>query len=597
MGAFLRLLCAILMLSIAGSRPSAGVRNGSPESDPWWGTQDAKSLKRTIEQARMAGNYTAVAEAARRGYELAMRRNARAAAVRYLIYLGSARMLMFRYRDSHEAYTRARKVAASIGDREDQGAILVNLSSLYLQMSDLNSAVQLADQARQFAQGHPYFEYELQLQLGRLYALTGDRRAEAMFAEEIDAARVHADFRQEARGWDYLGDLRIREGRLEDADRAFSEAFRIRKLAVAAELPYSYARFGSLRLAQKRLDEAARFTDLAIRAGERIESAFPKFFLIHQRGEIRLAQGDRNGSLADFETAVELASRWRTEALPAISTLTSTNIELEKRVYDSLIETAAARGLIAESFQAVEENRAASLRETIALAGEWRKRIPNRYWDVLGELRAEQARLARTGERGSTALERSKAELAELEAEAGLRFFDKKTENFLPQKTLIHFQQGLSRSDLYLSFHLGRTESYVWALTADSATMHRLAPADELRAAVYRFRDSVREGRPEAAQLGEQLYRELFGKLSRLETAKRDWLIAADDALFELPLPALVTDRKDRLRYLVEQHSLRLVPGAKSLAEGQTGPAGGWLGVGDPIYNSADARLNARPRY
>jgi CHAT domain-containing protein len=52
----------------------------------------------------------------------------------------------------------------------------------------------------------------------------------------------------------------------------------------------------------------------------------------------------------------------------------------------------------------------------------------------------------------------------------------------------------------------------------------------------------------------------------------------------------------------VEQHSLRLVPGALSLAREPSrpageSPAGGWLGVGDPIYNSADSRWITKRGY
>jgi CHAT domain-containing protein len=131
--------------------------------------------------------------------------------------------------------------------------------------------------------------------------------------------------------------------------------------------------------------------------------------------------------------------------------------------------------------------------------------------------------------------------------------------------------------------------------------MYPLAPGDQIRAAVAGFRDAVRDGRPESAELGERLYRALFGKLGKEEAGRRDWMIAADDALYEVPFAALVTERKASLKYLIEEHSLRLVPGAWSLAKerlavAESRPAGAWLGVGDPIYNSADPRWSFRRR-
>jgi CHAT domain-containing protein len=403
--------------------------------------------------------------------------------------------------------------------------------------------------------------------------------------EEIDAARTHNDIRQEARGWDYLGDLRLKAGQFERAESDFSEAFRLRKLFFPADLPYSFARIGKLRLAQNRLEESSRFTELAIAAGARIETVFPRFSLIHQRGKIAAARGDFATALSEFESAVELATKWREETLPAIPSLTSVNAALEEDVFDSLIETAALLGQERKALESVERNRAVSLKQTLGLASVWRNRLPTRYWDVLGEFRRASS-------------EKSKAELTEMEAEAGLRNFTKKPENFLTRKLLIDFRQVLSTTDLFLSFHLGKTASYLWAVTAGSLRMYRLGPADEIHASALRFRDAVRDGAEEAEALGEKLYAELFGELRWEESAKRDWIISADDALYEVPLAALVTERKAKLKYLIEEHSLRLVPGAWSLAkdrpaEASSRPAAGWLGVGDPIYNRADARWTA----
>jgi tetratricopeptide (TPR) repeat protein len=600
MGSFLRYLCLILTLLIAGSRPSTGIRNGSRRSDPWWGTQDAKQYRLDIEKYRKAADWGGIEAAAQRAYVAAIQHNARFAAVQYLTGVGGARIALFRYRSALEALTEARRLARSIGDRTDEGAVLGNLSSLYLEMSDLGSAIQYAEDALRIVRTlHPYYEHQVRLQLGKLYALVGDPRAEAMLENGIEAARAAADAREEARGWDLLGDERFRRGRLDAAENAFSTAFWVRKTRYSADLLFSYVRFGSLLLARGRLEEAARFTDIAIQSKERIETAFPGFLLVHQRGQIRLARGNKRGALEDFETAVRLASAWRKETLPAISTLTGTNIELEGRVFDSWIEAAAAAGRIAEAFQAVEENRAASLRQIAGMY--FAKRLPVSYWDALGKFRAEQARLMRTGQPSSPELKRVRTELTGMEAEIGLGIPVNKTENFLAQNSLIHFRQVLSATDLFLSFHLGKTQSYVWAVTAGSLRMYRLAPAGKIRVAIIAFREAVRGGGPDGAQLGGELYAMLFGQLGRDEASKRDWMLSADDALFEAPLAALVVERKGHLKYLVEQHSLRLVPGALSLAGGQTRLVNKgrseWLGVGDPIYNTADARWTRDARW
>jgi CHAT domain-containing protein len=110
--------------------------------------------------------------------------------------------------------------------------------------------------------------------------------------------------------------------------------------------------------------------------------------------------------------------------------------------------------------------------------------------------------------------------------------------------------------------------------------------------------------------MGKRLYAALFGALTVREAAHPAWLLSLDDALFQLPFAALVTEGSGKMKYLVEQHSLQVVPGALSLignltgasrgfrgvADGQTGQksqADWFLGLGDPIYNTADPRWGA----
>jgi CHAT domain-containing protein len=304
--------------------------------------------------------------------------------------------------------------------------------------------------------------------------------------------------------------------------------------------------------------------------------------------------------------------------LPGISTQDASDEALEKNIFDSFIETAASEALrtgssrwARESFQALESNRFASLRESLTQGAASRQKLAPQYWDLLGRLRVEEARNLGLHLSDSTEAKRLTLEVTEMEAKAGLSggvAASNTGENFRSQSSLIHFQEGLGDSDLILSFHLGESESYLWAVGRSTLTLHRLPPAEQLRREVIDFGEAVREGRAGAKQGGEQLYAELFGNLSRQESAKQHWLLSVEDALFELPFSALVTERKGcTVTYLVEDHSLQIVPGV--IAAGQTRPVSkrpfsdrqpwvgqplfrqAWfLGVGDPIYNTADAR-------
>jgi CHAT domain-containing protein len=684
MATITRCLCLFLTLWMAGSKRPAVP--WTVASDPWWGTEEALEIKRSVERLRGARDFAGAEAVDRRGYDLARLRHDDCASFSFLTGIGAARLFEFRYRAALDAFLGARDMAQRCGDPYAAGVSGVNLSSLYLQTWDIDSAVRAAEvgianskNARRSGAKAPNtsFRLPLLLQLGRLHQMLGDDRAAGFFEQAIEEARAQGDIAQEARAWDVLGEERLRlanagrvdlqadepQGSGQDfparnssdlhlAEHHFNQAFRLRLLGDRADLGFSYARLGALKLAQRELDPAGQFTDRALAAEAKGEAGLPRYLLTHQRGEIRLALGDTVGALHDFAAAADQARLWRREVLPAPGSLVAANVELEKRIFQSFTETAAEEGLrtgdarlAAESFRAVELNRAESLRESQALAAVWRGKLPPEYWQNLAELRAEWSKTGHGDGPGGSSSGRSEQlqlELTEMEAQAGLgsltNKFANKFENFHGRTSLIHFQQGLSKSELFLSVYLGDHGCYLWVVTRTTLSMHRLPAAKAIRSAVKRFREAVRrdadpDGRSrgsddQAEQMGSRLYADLFGGLSAWEADHPEWLLSLDDALFQLPFAALVTEvRSSKMKYLVEQHSVQIVPGALSLigyltganrefrgvADGRVGknsqyylqedrrfpPEGtdskpGWfLGVGDPVYNTADPRWTA----
>ena len=170
---------------------------------------------------------------------------------------------------------------------------------------------------------------------------------------------------------------------------------------------------------------------------------------MQQRGRIRLEMGEVSGALADFSSALDAASDWRLEVPLARSSLTATNIALERQIFDAFIEAAGRYAAdrknpiwTAKAFQAVELNRAASLRQSIALAAVWRDRLPAKYWELLGEL-TEKERITKRTRQDAERMQRLRLGITELEAQAGYGFREKKDENFAIRTSLIHFQAGL----------------------------------------------------------------------------------------------------------------------------------------------------------
>jgi CHAT domain-containing protein/tetratricopeptide (TPR) repeat protein len=582
-----RCLCVVLTLWMVSSRPSASILPGAPVFGAWWGTPESKKIAKLADNARRAGDLTAAEAHYRQGYQDALRRHDERAMVGYLNGIAACQLTELHYRAALETLLEAKSHAKAIHDQEALGAIAVNLSSVYLQVRDFEPALHEAEEGRVAAAfvHRPYFLPSLLIQLGHCHDIKHDGEAAALYREGIAAARINRDRPLEALGLDLLGEERLSQGFLDEAEISIEAGMHLRESSAPAELDLSWWRMGELQLLRGNLPEAARFTDLALKAHGRA----PEYRLKHQRGEIRMAMGDRPGALADLRDAVESSSRLRLEKIPESSSLTTANEMFDELVFLSFIEAASQEALrtgsrrwAADAFQAVELNRAASLRESLALADSWHKKVPPEYWET-------RARLEKQSHGADS--RRLHLELAEMEAKAGLGFSSKDSEIFHDQTSLIHFQHGLGSAEVLLSFHLGYRESYLWAVTRSTLQLQTIAAKSVIRTRVLALSDAVRAGRPEAVELGEALYKELFGQLGQEAAAKPSWLLSLEGALFQLPFAALVTERKGgKVNYLVSKHSVQTIPGALLLSK-RPDPGTGWfLGVGDPIYNAADPR-------
>src|SRR5580693_7448724 len=95
-------ICLFLTLWMVGSRQAAAIRTGSLDPDPWWGTKDALEIQRAAQHARQAGDLAQAEQVYQRGLDLARRRHHSGAIIRYLISVGSCRLLNFQYRGALE---------------------------------------------------------------------------------------------------------------------------------------------------------------------------------------------------------------------------------------------------------------------------------------------------------------------------------------------------------------------------------------------------------------------------------------------------------------------------------------------------------------
>ena len=592
-------LCVALVLWLALSRSSTASRTESPDSVQWWRAEEFAQIQKSAESLRKAGDFAGLEKLYVKAVAQARAAKNLRAQTSYLTALGNTNLFLFRYAEAIQAYAQARDLAHASSDWLAEGAVAPGLSSVYLLVGDWPAARESAQAGLETVKRlptPPYYDAQLKLQHARLNP--GGDGTPAEILKAIDATHVQPNVALEAEAWDLLGEERMRRRDFTGAEAALDNAFRLRKLELQRDTRLSYWRLGALRLAQGRLDEAERLTASAIAEIHLEGSAVSSRNLLLQRGLIAQARGNTDAALLYFEAAARSAEHWR-QVVPPLSrsSLAAADTEADRKVFAIFIESAARKGLatgdpkwIRKALLAAERNRAASLRQSAALAEVWRRKLPSKYWQTLAQLRAEETRQVQeqgVGVQENAAVERLHLALTEMEATAGLGYSPNKLENFSSERSLSLFQKGLRESELFLSFYTGAGESYLWAVTRESLHLYKLPAADRMGVTVQSFRNAVTQHKPKARELGEHVYTTLFGQLDAQEAARPAWIFSLEGPLFDVPMAALWHNGK----YLVEGHSLQITPGAAWLRTKTTPTKQTYVAVGDPIYNWADERL------
>ena len=442
------------------------------------------------------------------------------------------------------------------------------------------------------------------MQVGSLRMAEGNSsEASVSYERAIAIAQRNGDRKLEAFAWDHLGEAWLADKNLPRAERALTEAYRLRLSIHDPQLSITRAKLAELELLKGNPSVALTRLDQVLRDAPSSLATIPQYQIVYRRAQMLAALGRDDEALTAFRKAVRLANTWRESALPGEATQQSSTAFLQS-VYadaaDKAAELAARRHdarLAREAWEIIATNRAADFRERRALWSSEANRLPPRYYAILKELRgAAGGAILTHSEADQAKISQIRAELNTLETELGLQnqISTPGPENFQPQKSLVSIQRLLKKEDALLSFSVGNRRSWLWAVTRTRFLLRELAPATALEQGGERWRDRIRAGNGGAIE-GAQLSRALFGRLPKSITEKRNWLVVSGDkALLGVPLPAL-PDPNVRMtrnsRPLIAHHTIRHLVSEYSLLFSENESKGsGFLGIGDPIYNLADPR-------
>ncbi len=561
------------------------------------------------------GQYVAALGRFESARQLAISSHRNDLALKSISNVGGCEFALHAYQAALHSYLDARRMADAAGDTAALAVLDTNIASLYSQMGELDSAVQWVQGSLERVKEMPSaFLPQMEIAMGSLLAqqatiktTSAPSLAESMkpsfsmFRRGIDAADRAGDRALYAHGWHLLGEELLRQNDLRGAERALLEAYRVRKLN-HLPLDSSYRNLGELRLAQGDLKSASALLDRAVELSESAQGPMPRWHVYDARGRIRLARGRLREAVDDFRIAVRLARAERGSAPSAdaarigaegmMEHALSDLVEAVNRLYFETHDPA----LIRETFEAAEENRANSLRQLAQRRQAQTEDLPPTYWEAMARLqRAEVAALRTKDDATRLEVSAARAELVRMEASLV------PDPQPLPGRLMDRAQAALLPDDALLSFHLGNSISWLWALDHGSLMLYALPPRSEIEEQVRIASQAIRDDAADGAAAGARLYQTLFGELAPRFQLKTRWLLALDEALFDLPIAALRENTQPVPVYVAERHVTEVIPGAgywlESAARRDSRPASSlFVGVGDPIYNEADPRA-VKPRH
>jgi len=502
---------------------------------------------------------------------------------------GACSVATMQFRQALDDFSLARRTAEAAGKMRPLIFTLNNIASLYLRMGEPAEAVRIARQALDGPAGHadPVMRAKLLCQLAMALADLGRfDESRPVYRQAIASLLAQKDFDGAIRAWGAYGNDSLRAGHLDEAESALNEGLCLietRHLTASANI------LGGLANVKARRGDSIGAATL-YRAALAAPLGFnPRWMIYADRGRFRLAAGDIHGALADFRESSRIALRMRADVVPAdrdrIALQTGLNLVMEGLV-DAGNRVALQSGdptTLKETFDAAERDRQWSLQALVPGDGDWRTRLPERYWNILAQYQALEGLDTQT-----SAL---RMELQQIEAAAA---GPAESPARPAESPLDHVRKALDENSVLLSFHVTNTNSWVWAVDRQSVNAFPLPPLKKIQAEATLFSQAIRIG-ASTAELGYRIYQDLFSAIPRHYLRHKRWLLELDGPLHDLPFGALVVENTPAGPvYLIERAALQVIPGALLLQPGVIPTNGEFLGIGDPIYNAADPRFHGQ---
>lgn len=567
-------------------------------------------------KSRQAGQYAAAIRFFQKAAQEAKKATSLSHEAEALVAQAGCEIRLFKYSAALQNANLASSLALKAQDPTFAGAAVGNISTVYSQLGDFEAARQQANVAVEYLKQSPrqdYFVRSLLIKGDIEYSLGYDEAGKAALTQAVKVAQTIKAPELEAFASDHLGTWLTLKGDVSHAEVLLARALSLfleQHNTDDAALSYEHLAELELKKGSASLQTALNDSNKVFNLPSKAFKTNPQYYPLYIRGQILLGLGEKDKALTEFRRAVDAADLWRQGALPGDATNTRT-VAILHDVYHDYAELAAGlalqhhnQALAADAFEVLARNRAASLREQLTRSYSRKFLLSPDYYELLERLRTAQAAVtlannpvkSRENERK---LAQIRADLSDFENRIGLQ------QNFLPgpeinhhQNSLKGIQSRLGGNEALLSFSLGKRKSFLWAITNSELRLYELPNQETIEKEANDFSKAVAEKWPNRDLLGQKFSSSLFSNITPTLARKQNWLFTVDGKLLDkIPFSALpVHTTVDAFKPLGTVHTLRFLPSALLLYSPKVRTVSPrFVGVGDPIYNRADARNDHAP--
>jgi CHAT domain-containing protein/tetratricopeptide (TPR) repeat protein len=549
--------------------------------------------------------------------------------VQALILIGYHEALLGNPQKAMNTFKEAEPLVIGSGDLDWEVAWLNQVATIYRDLGQSDTALQLFEKALDNEQRHGSFggiADNLWL-VGRGYFDTGNVPQALIYLNKaINSFHTLKNKRSEALALEYLGAAYEKQGDIPRAREAFSMLHQLaidvadRRLQAAALTGTGHI-FESAGDPTNALEYYRNGYDLRRATLDPIGEVSILYQIAHAQQSIE----DFNGQFSSSSEAIKIIEGMRSTV--ASSELRSSYFASMRQPYElridalmQLYKRTGTESLEIDAFDTSERSRARTLLDHIGetrdalLAGVDPKQL-ERQVSLRAQLNSKKEKYngAPVADRGKLLDEIQELNRQDEELQAQILVRSPHYASLIQPEPLKFSQirDQLDRDTLMLEFALGRERSYVFVLDRESITSYMIPGELEIEKAVRRLREllttrqvtqsqrSIRAADEEFSRAASELSWMLLGKAADRLPGRR-LIIIADGILQSLPFNALPTptpnpDSAGNL--LIQNHVIVSLPSASSLAQLRIEAArkrtpDRLLAVfGDPIFQITDARI------